>query len=198
MKKLFILILCCISIATFANDSNYANALGEKNKKEFEMQQLSTKLTEINLVGIKVRTSFKNETNPETSQITPCVMQYFHQQLFEKIPNRKKPNVTYCVYTEYEGDWTEPYTYFIGEEVSSLKDVPSDLETMTISAQKYVKFTTDPGPMPNVCINAWQEIWKMSPKNLGGARRYLSDFEIYDERASDHTNTVLDLFIGIE
>lgn len=52
--------------------------------------------------------------------------------------------------------------------------------------------------MPDVIVNAWKEIWKMPSKQLGGHRSYKTDFEIYDERASDHQNIILDLYIGIE
>ena len=52
--------------------------------------------------------------------------------------------------------------------------------------------------MPDVIVNAWKEIWEMSPKQLGGHRSYKADFEIYDERAADHQNIVLDLYIGIQ
>ena len=162
------------------------------------MQSSSTQLAEINLIGITIRTNLEAESNPETAKITPCVQRYFHQQLFEKIPHRKKPGTTYCVYTEYESDYTGAYTYFIGEEVSSLENVPNGLETLTIPSQNYVKFTTEPGPMPSVLVGSWKKIWQMSPEDLGGNRRYHTDFEMYDERASDHHNVVLDLFIGIE
>ncbi len=163
------------------------------------MRSSSTQLAEINLMGIKIRTNYKTESNPETGRISPCVQQYFHQQLFEKISNRKKPGTTYCVYTEYKSDYTGAYTYFIGEEVSSLENIHADLETLTIPPQSYTKFTTEPGSMPKVLIDAWQTIWKMSSADLGGTRCYHTDFEIYDKlRASDHNNVVLDLFIGIE
>ena len=49
----------------------------------------------------------------------------------------------------------------------------------------------------DVIVNAWKEIWEMSSKQLGGHRSYKADFEIYDERAADHQNIVLDLYIGI-
>lgn len=52
--------------------------------------------------------------------------------------------------------------------------------------------------MPDVIMNAWEKIWKMSHKQLGGRRSYKTDFEIYDERSTDHQNIVLDLYIGIE
>lgn len=52
--------------------------------------------------------------------------------------------------------------------------------------------------MPNVIVDAWKEIWKMPASQLGGQRGYKADFEIYDERVSDHQSIVLDLYIGIQ
>lgn len=51
--------------------------------------------------------------------------------------------------------------------------------------------------MPEVLTDAWQKIWDMPAEELGGARRYHTDFEIYDKRASDHQNVVMDLLIGL-
>lgn len=163
-----------------------------------EKQETSINLEDIKLVGIKVRTSYQNEINKMEGKIFPCVQQYFHQQLFEKISYRKKPGTTFCVYTEYENDYMGEYTYFIGEEVISIDQVSESLSTLIIPPQKYAKFTTHPGSMPNVIVEAWQKIWQMSSKELGGSRRYHTDFEIYDERAQDHQNIVLDLYIGID
>jgi predicted transcriptional regulator YdeE len=130
--------------------------------------------------------------------IFPCVQRYFHGALFEKIPRRLKPGTTFCAHTDYETDYRGAYTYFIGEEVSLLDTLPEGFEILVIPKQDYAKFTTTPAPMPDVLVNAWQEIWKMTPRQLGGKRCYQTDFEIYDERASDHHNIVLDLYIGIK
>lgn len=165
------------------------------------MKKTLSHLEEIKLVGIKVRTNNRNELDVQdctSGKIFPCVQQYFHQQLFEKIAHRKNPGRTFCVYTEYESDHTGDYTYFIGEEVNSLDSIPEGLSTLIIAPQTYVKFTTEPGPMPSVLRNAWQEILKMSEKDLGSPRRYHADFEIYDERAKDHNNLVLDIYIGVK
>lgn len=162
------------------------------------MQKTQVQMPEIQLVGIKVRTNNKAEWDPVTAKISLCVQQYFHQQLADKIPQRKNPGTTFCAYTDYESDHTGEYTFYIGEAVSTIDDIPEGLESHIIPPQTYIKFTTEPGPMPNVVINAWQEIWKMSPEDLGGKRHYHTDFEVYDERAKDHHNVVLDLFIGLE
>lgn len=163
------------------------------------MQRTSLTLPEIKLVGICVRTSYDLELDKMKGHIFPCIQQYFHGALFEKIPNRKKPGTTFCAYTDYDTDYKGAYTYFIGEEISSLDaPLPEGFKELVIPKQQYVKFTTPPAPMPDVIVNAWKEIWEMSPKELGGKRRYDTDFEIYDERAADHQNIVLDVYIGIQ
>src|SRR5690606_4349794 len=124
------------------------------------------------LIGISARTSNAAEFNPETAKILATVQNYFHNGLYDKIPNRKTPGKTYCVYNEYESDHTGAYTYFIGEEVDADSDIPEGLSTLTIPDQSYAKFTTESGPMPLVCINAWMDIWKMTPEDFGSERAF--------------------------
>lgn len=163
------------------------------------MKKTVIKRPEIKLVGLSVRTNNREEYNKMTGKIFPLVQRYFHQALFNKILNRKTPGTTYCAYTNYESDHTGDYTYYIGEEVSSFDSkLSSEFQTLIIPPQKYAKFTTLPAPMPDVLVKAWGDIWKMSPKELGGIRSYLTDFELYDERASDHQKIIMDLFIGID
>lgn len=162
-----------------------------------QMKKTSLSKPDINLVGISVRTSYNNELDKMKGNIFPCVQRYFHGALFDKIPNRKKPGTTFCVYTDYESDHKGSYTYFIGEEVESFDTLLEGFQRLTIPAQEYVKFTTPPAPLPDVIVKAWNKIWEMSPKEFGGKRAYRADFEIYDERASDHKNIVLDIYVGI-
>ncbi len=103
------------------------------------------------------------------------------------------------IHTDYESDYKGAYTYFIGEEVTSFdeSDSSGEFQKMVIPKQEYAKFTNGPAPMPDVIVNVWNTIWEMSPEELGGKRAYLTDFEIYDSRASDHQNIVLDVFVRI-
>ena len=114
-----------------------------------------------------------------------------------KISQRKNPGRVFAVYTNYDNDEHGAYTYFIGEEVHSFERIGSEFETLTIPAQTYIKLTSNPGSMPAVVINLWQNIWSMKPSELGGQRAYVADFEIYDERSQDPSNVVLDIYIGI-
>lgn len=165
------------------------------------MENITIKIPEIKLVGITTRTSNAAEMNPLTAKIATQLQKYFQQHLPGKIANRKKPGATYCIYTEYESDYTGEYTYFVGEEVSSFGDLEEGLVALTIPEQTYIKFTNGPGVMPLVCINVWQQVWQMEQagdKMLARNRAYIADFEVYDERAIDPQNTILDVYVGIK
>jgi len=161
------------------------------------MKKTLSTLPEIKLVGIKVRTCNKNESNIETAKISLLFRKYFNEQVFQTIANRTNPMITFCAYTDYESDYTGQYTCFIGEEVDSLNKIPDGLEILIISPQKYIKFTTNSGIIPNIVIDSWQEIWQMSSSELGGNRNYHTDFEIYDKRASDPLNSIVDIHVGV-
>jgi predicted transcriptional regulator YdeE len=165
------------------------------------MENITIKLPEIKLVGITVRTSTAAEMNPLTAKIGTQIQKYFQQHTPEKIANRKKPGTTYCVYTEYESDYTGEYTYFVGEEVEAFDKLAEGFVALTIPEQTYIKFTNGPGAMPLVCISVWQKVWQMEQvggKGLGGKREYIADFEVYDERAMDPQNAALDVYVGIK
>lgn len=136
--------------------------------------------------------------NISSAKIAPTIQKYFRQAVGEEIPNRKNPGTTYCVYTDYESDFTGDYTYFIGEEVKVGDDSMEGFSSIIIPAQNYAKFTSKPGIMPEVCIDMWQNIWKMKSGELGGKRAYLADFEVYDKRALDPSKTVLDIYVGVK
>ncbi|MCB1119844.1 MAG: AraC family transcriptional regulator [Chlamydiia bacterium] len=161
------------------------------------MKKTDTSREAFHLIGITVRTNNEREKNWETGVIFPTVQRYFHQNLAASIPSRQEPGTTYCAYTDYESDHTGDYTYFIGEVVAPDTPLPEGFERLTIPTQKYAKFTVGPGGMPDVIRNAWLDIWQLTPNEFGGNRRYHTDFEVYDERASDHNNIITDIYIGI-
>ena len=168
-------------------------------KNGVKMQKTITTKPEIMLVGISVRTNYEQELDKMKGKIFPCIQRYFHEKLFEIIPNRTNPDTTFCAYTNYDSNYQGAYTYFIGEEVAlRTPPLPEGFQQLIIPSQKYVNLTTAPAPMPEVIVNAWKDIWKMSSVELGGNRRYHTDFEIYDDRAKDHQNIVLDIWIGLE
>lgn len=161
------------------------------------MEKTIVSLPEIKLIGITARTSNAHEMDPMQAKIGSTMQRYFQDQLPDKISHRKNPAKTFCVYTEYESDFTGNYTYFIGEEVTSFADGPSEFQTLMINPQTYAKFTTLPGVMPNVVIEGWQKIWQMSAQDFGNPRKYHADFEVYDVRATNPSSAIVDIYIGL-
>lgn len=157
------------------------SAIASANQSGDIMEKTIIDLPSTQLIGITARTNNKAEISWETGKIWPCVRRYFHEQLALKIPNRKNPGTTFCAYTEYDSE-----------------ACPLGFHPVTIPSQTYIKFTNGPAPMPEVVREPWLKIWAMTPQDLGGIRRFETDFEIYDERAADHQNVVLDVLIGIK
>jgi predicted transcriptional regulator YdeE len=161
------------------------------------MEKTIVTLPMLYLAGLSTKTNNKNELNAQKRKIVTCIQKYFDESIGEKLPNDKSKGTTYCLYTDYESDFTGDYTFLIGEEITSFY-IRESLSVVVVPAQTYVKFTYGPGSMPDIVQQAWQKIWQMSPEELGGERSYIADFEVYDERASDRQNTVLDIYIGIQ
>lgn len=174
--------------------------MGTKNGADIEviMQKELINKDEIKLVGLTTRTNNKNEMNPETAKIGAVVNQFLGQSMGSRIPNRQNPGVTFSVYTDYESDEHGGYAYFIGEAVNTFDDAPKEFAQLIIPTATYQKFTMPSGKMPDVVIQAWQEIWKMTAEDFEGQRAYQADFEVYDERAMDPAQSTVDIYIGIK
>ena len=155
-------------------------------------------LNEKNFVGITGTTSLLREQDPSTSVITPLATQYFQEEIANNILKRKNPGNTIMLYTNYESNYQGEYLFGIGDEVFEDRD-PNWGEKIIIPKGCYLKFTTDPGPYPQIIIDAWQEIWALEEKGeLGAERRYNVDFQLHDDRAQDFDRMIIDIFIGIK
>lgn len=162
------------------------------------MKQTKITLPEIKLMGITARTNNEAEMNLPKARIGALLAQYHGDSIPKKTPNRLTPNKGFCAYTNYDSNEDGDYTFFIGEEVDEFSNTSPDLTSLTIPNQSYIRFTTEAGPMPQIVIQAWQKIWGMTSEDLGGERSYITDFEVYDERAADLTNAVVDIYIGLK
>lgn len=145
----------------------------EKQKKKF-------------FIGLELRTN-----NEECSTAMPAHKdKFFNENIPAKIPNRIDGNIL-ALYTDYEGDYTKPYSWILGCEVSSLNEIPAGLVGKVIPESKYAIFTTQ-GEFPQGLNTAWQSVWK---SNL--SRAYTSDFELYRSDFNPHENPEVKVYIAI-
>jgi predicted transcriptional regulator YdeE len=161
------------------------------------MDKIQLQLPETLLMGIQVRTDYQTELNPLTSKIASCIQRYWQEGIANQLTQRVNPGRLFAVYTDYESDHTGGYTYFLGEEVSSLNVIPEGLSVVTIPQGKYSRFTTQTGALPHIIIEGWYNIWQMTEEDMGGKRSFKTDFEIYDERATNPMAACVDIYVGV-
>jgi predicted transcriptional regulator YdeE len=154
--------------------------------KGLEMKPIYEKQSEKLFIGLELR------TNEECSLAMPAhKARFFKENTLSKIPNKLNGNVL-ALYTDYESDYSKPYSWILGCEVSSLENIPAGLVGKVIPASTYAVFTTQ-GTFPDGLIAVWQSIW-----NLNLARSYTSDFEIYPSDFNPETNPEVKVYIAIK
>lgn len=109
------------------------------------------------------------------------------EQLADQIPNRCDDSLV-AVYCEYEGDHTQPYTFFLGCLVDAGTEVPEGFSSQVIPAGRFVRRRAV-GSMPAALMREWADIWSSDLH-----RSFLADFEIHDPTEPESVN----IYIGID
>lgn len=138
-------------------------------------------------IGLELRTS-----NAECSAAMPAHKdKFFKENIPAKIPNKLNGDIL-ALYTDYEGDYTKPYSWILGCEVSSLDQIPTGLVGKKIPESQYAVFTTQ-GEFPTGLIAAWHMVWEANLQ-----RAYTSDFEVYPSDFDPQTNPQVKIYIAVE
>ena len=74
------------------------------------------KIEPFKLIGISLRTT--NENGKAAKEIGELWEKFLNENISDAIPN-KVDNTVYSLYTDYEGDYTKPYTAILGCPVNS-------------------------------------------------------------------------------
>lgn len=152
---------------------------------EYEVVKIEEKIIQ----GIKIRTT--NQERKSIQDIGRTWQKLFVEGIYEKIQN-KINNKTIGLYTEYEKDYTKPYTFIAGAEVSKEIEDKQKTEGVIIPKGKYAKLVII-GDIQNSVGQAWQEIWNM---NLD--RKYTCDFEEYQNNSQDMQKQEIHIYIALK
>jgi predicted transcriptional regulator YdeE len=153
------------------------------------MTQKTITKESFHIIGIKMKTSNQSAMQ-DISQIWN---KFFSEDIKNKIPNKLSEDI-FAVYTEYEGDYTKPYSYILGCSVSSLDSIPDGMVGMTIPSARYEIFIAK-GKMPDKVVETWQHIWQ---PEIDAKRSYKTDFEIYGDKYGNLENSEVEICIGLK
>jgi len=81
------------------------------------------------------------------------------------------------VYSAYESDVSGSYQILVGREVRTPPHLSPPLQIVSVPDGRYLVFHRS-GPLPQVVIDGWQEVWEYFAGRDAPARAYTFDFEI--------------------
>ncbi|MDA3616653.1 GyrI-like domain-containing protein [Polluticaenibacter yanchengensis] len=148
-------------------------------------------LEQFYVIGISVRTT--NANGQSGRDIEALWGEFWGKGIQHQIPGKVSDDI-YAVYTDYETDFTGPYTTVIGLAVHSLENIPEGFVGLNIEPASYEKFVSK-GKMPGAVVNTWLDIWQDKAFNL--KRAYYADFTIHGKKYYDGDNAEVETFISV-
>jgi predicted transcriptional regulator YdeE len=147
------------------------------------------------VVGIAVRTSNAEQMTP-ARPIGKQWERFFTEGVLAAIPNKADGQIV-ALYSEYASDKDGEYTYLLGARVRKVESVPAGMTVKNVPAGRYAVFTSARGPVEKVVVEMWRRVWETPKNSLGGDRTYKTDFEVYDQRAQNPADAVVDLYVAV-
>lgn len=145
-------------------------------------------LDSFTVTGIWIKTS--NSNGQATADIPRLWERFYSENVIEAIPEKETGDV-YCVYTGYEGDFTQPYITLIGCRVPNGTAAPEGMKSVVIQEGDYMRLIANGKLSEGIVVNEWSKVWQS-----GMARTYQADFEVYDAD-TDPDHAEVGLYVGI-
>ncbi len=146
------------------------------------------RIEEKNVVGIMVRTT--NENGQAMSDIGKVWGEFMQGEAYPSIPY-KLDTKSIGLYTDYEGDFTKPYSFLACCEVTKVQELAEKMVTKTIPAGTYARFVVK-GHVQKDVGEFWVNLWNMQLD-----RKYSSDFEEYQGNLGDMENQEIHIYIAV-
>lgn len=140
--------------------------------QNYEVKAGLEKLSAFSVVGISAMIS-GNETASE--EINTLWETFFSQSIGQDIENRLD-DVIYAVYSDYQGDHTQPYRLTIGYRIQGDPKTKDYLHHIEVKDADYAMMSAS-GEQPKALMETWTAIWQSDLD-----RRYETDFEVYGQR----------------
>lgn len=166
-----------------------------QGRDNFAMNQNIKKMEKITIepfkvIGISIRTT--NENGQAANEIAELWARFMNENILGTIPN-KIDSTVYSLYTDYEGDHTQPYSVILGCRVSGLDNIPQGMVGRTFDGGNYVKITSRGDLAKGMIVNEWSKIWEMDLERV-----FTADFEVFGEKARDPADAEIDFLIAVK
>jgi predicted transcriptional regulator YdeE len=143
------------------------------------------------LIGITCRTQNSPEAAPH--DIPKLWGRFYQENIIGRIPNKASSEII-AIYADYEGNYTKPYTCFVGCPVTSLDEVPEGMTTKLIPEGSYALYHAT-GEQPKAVIDTWEKIWD---GNIERIRKYTCDYEVYGDKFFNGTPQEVEVYVAID
>lgn len=141
------------------------------------------------VIGLAIRTT--NENSQAATDIGNLWGKFLAEDIKSVIPN-KVDDTVYCLYTEYESDYTKPYTTILGCKVTNLDNIPEGMVGKSFEGGDYTKMSARGDLMKGLIVDKWNQIW-----NMDLDRKYTVDFEVFGEKTQNPGDAEIDFLISI-
>ncbi|MEC1548786.1 GyrI-like domain-containing protein [Bacillus rugosus] len=142
--------------------------------------------------GLSQRTSNALEMTEERR--IPALWDQFWKQDRSVLFSQAKDQSIIALYSNYEQETKGFYTFSVGtfQEDSTLLE---SYESIDLPASAYAVFTSRIGPIEEIVLETWKEIWTWDKRHL---RTYTGDFEIYDQSAAVPQRAQVNIYVAIK
>lgn len=131
------------------------------------------------VAGIAVRTRNGDEMVPERARIGALWDQFFSESWARRLPGPGADGRLYGVYSAYESDQHGAFDVTAGVSAAVQAEPPVGTARVEVEPGDYLVFPGE-GPMPQMVIDAWGDVWRYFEANPGVRRRFGTDFELYE------------------
>lgn len=148
------------------------------------------KIEPFKVIGLSVRTT--NENGQAANEIAELWGKFMSENILNAIPN-KIDNTVYSLYTDYEGDHTQPYTAVLCCKVEHLTTIPDGMVGKSFDGGNYIKTTAKGDLTKGLIVNEWLKIWDTDLERV-----FTVDFEVFGEKAQNPNDAEVDFLIAVK
>lgn len=153
-----------------------------------------THLEQKRFAGLSQRTSNALEMAGER-RIPALWDQFWKQDMSALVSQAERDQSIIALYSNYEQETNGLYTFSIGTFQEESGTFPELYENIDLPASDYAVFTSRIGPIEEVVLETWKEIWTWDKRHL---RTFTGDFEMYDQRAAVPQRAQVNIYIAIK